>query len=146
VSIARRVLASLLAVAAAVSMRSWGPRLPVALWLPAAMLAAAAVLLHHRHLGSQLFSRAVLWSNLLLGIVITVVSHSRERPIAVVLAATTAAALLLVGRSGLGDDARAGGFVPVAFRATLLGLMTVGDSIAKLSLPIGRDVHPKSCW
>lgn len=123
--IVRRALASLLAVAAAVCMRSWGPRLPLALWLPAGLLAASALLLHHRNLGSQLFARAVLWSNLILGIVVTFLANVRERPIAIALAATTGAALLLVGRAGLTHETRGGRFVPVAFRATLLALMVM---------------------
>lgn len=121
----RRALASILAVGAAVCMRSWGSNLPLALWLPTGLLAASALLLHHPRLGSQLLARAVLWSNLILGVVMTFFANSRERPIAVVLAATTGAALLLVGRAGLDDRTRGGSFVPVAFRATLLALMVM---------------------
>src|SRR5512138_2198895 len=117
-----KLCASLLAVAAAVAMRSWPGHPPAALWMPAGLLAAAAVLLHHRHLGSQLLARAVLWSNLLLGTLASVVSVNGDRPVGLVLAWTTGAALLLLGRRGM-EEGTPGAFSPVAFRGTLLGLM-----------------------
>jgi hypothetical protein len=120
---ARRILASILCGVAAVAMRSWGGHLPFALWIPVGLLAASAVLVHHRRLASQLVARAVLWSNLILGTVIAVVVDTPERPVALLLAGATGGALLLIGRAGLTDDD--GSFVPVAFRATLLGLMVM---------------------
>ena len=74
----RLLAAGGLAVGAAVCMRSWGRGLPAVLWLPAALLVMAAVLVHHRHLGSQLLARAILWSNLLLGVLVSWSGSSSE--------------------------------------------------------------------
>ena len=118
------VLASLLALVSAVCIRSWGGHLPHALWLPAGLLVAAGGLMWHRQLASQLFARAVLWSNLIIGGLVTFLGSDRERLVALVLAGATAGALMLLGRRGL-DEKTPGGFAPVAFRRTLLALMVM---------------------
>jgi hypothetical protein len=127
------VLASLLALVSAACMRSWGGHLPHALWLPTALLVAAAGLMWHRQLASQLFARAVLWSNLILGGLITVLGSDRERTVALVLLGATAGALLLLGRRGL-DEKTPGAFAPVAFRRTLLALMVMALADAQTLL------------
>src|SRR5690349_8871986 len=83
---ARRILASLGAIGAAICMRSWGNHLPAALWLPAGLLGASAILVHRRQVGAQLLARAVWWSNLLLGTLIATTGGSGERTIAALLA------------------------------------------------------------
>jgi hypothetical protein len=115
-------------------MRSWPGPLPVVVWLPTGLLVAAAALSHHRALASQLLARAVLWSNLILGSIIAIVGSGRERPIAWVLAATTAAALALLGRRGLDNQGR---FVPVAFRRTLLALLVMALADAQTLIFFG---------
>jgi len=132
----RTVLASVLAFSAAVCMRSWNGHLPHALWLPAALLVAAAGLVWHRQLASQLLARAVLWSNLILGVLITALGHGRERMIAVALAAATSGALLLLGRRGLGEGTP-GTFAPIAFRRTLLALMVMALADAQTLIFFG---------
>jgi hypothetical protein len=122
----RAVCASVFGLLAAVCMRSWGGgQLPSALWIPTALLGAAALLCHHRHVGSQLLCRAAFWSNLLLGLLATIIGSSSERPVGVALMVTTGAALLLLGRRGLDGDVRAGSFRPLAFRTTLLAIMVM---------------------
>ncbi len=133
----RGLVVSLLCLAAAVCMRSWGGHLPWQLWMPTGFLLAAAVLAHHQHVGSQLLARAVLWSNLLLGAVVAYAGNSREEPIASVLAVVTGLALLVLGRRGIDGDARGGGFVPVAFRATLVAILVMALADAQTLLLFG---------
>src|SRR5436190_4798128 len=111
----RRVVASLGGLAAAVAMRSWGSDVPNALWLPAGLLGLSAVLVWTRSVGGQLISRAVWWSNLLLGTIIALASNHSERGIAAVLVASTGLALLTAGERSLDDGERSGEFVPLAF-------------------------------
>jgi hypothetical protein len=116
-------------------MRQWGGHLPWALWIPSGLLAVSALLLHHRSLGAQLTARAVFWSNLILGTLIAISSSSSERMIAGGLAIATGSALLAVGRRGL--DEAPGPFVPVAFRATLIGIVVMALADAQSLLLFG---------
>jgi hypothetical protein len=116
----RRLLASAGALVAAVLLRSFDDDLPVMLWLPAGLLAGAAILIHHRYLGSQLLARAALWSNLLLGCLIAVMTRGDgDWMLGAGLAVATGGALLCLGGRGLGADVRAGRFVPLAHRTLL---------------------------
>jgi hypothetical protein len=133
----RAVFASLLGLAAAVCMRSWDGNLPSALWIPTALLGVAAILCHHRHVGSQLLARAAFWSNLILGVLAMVIGGTGERPIGLALAACTGGALLLLGRGGLAGDARTGSFRPLAFRTTLLAIMVMALADAQSLLLFG---------
>jgi hypothetical protein len=133
----RAVLASLLGLVAALCMRSWEGNIPSALWIPTALLGAAAVLCHHRHVGSQLVARAAFWSNLILGVLAMVIGGHSERPIGLALAASTAGALLLLGRRGLDGHARTGSFRPLAFRTTLLAIMVMALADAQSLLLFG---------
>jgi hypothetical protein len=141
----RTGLASLLCLAAAVCMRSWGGHLPWQLWIPAGLLGAAALLVHHRHSGSQLLVRAVLWSNLLLGMVVAWAGGgSREVPVAAILAGSTGVALLLLGRHGIDGDARGDRFVPVAFRSTLTAILVMALADAQTLLLFGSLTFSES--
>jgi hypothetical protein len=133
----RAIVAGILALGAAVCMRSWGVALPRALWIPTGLLAAVALLVFHRSLGSQLLSRAILWSNLLVGGLVAWAGSTSERPVAGLLALCTGGALLVLGRRGLDDDARAGSFVPVAFRGTLMALMVMALADAQTLVLFG---------
>src|SRR5262249_18610334 len=119
----RPAVVSLLALVAAVCMRSWGGYLPWQLWMPTGLLVAAAALAHGRSAGSQLLTRAILWANLILAVVAAWVGNHHEVPIAAILRASTGAALLVLGRAGL--DRAEGDFVPVAFRSTLVALLVM---------------------
>ncbi len=132
----RRLLASVAALIATVAMYVVGPASvnvaaePVTgrvLWMPVALLGASALLVHGRTLGAQLASRAVWWSNLVLGALICVAGNERERPPGAMLLLGAAAALLLAGRGRL--DARSSTFAPLAFRGTLMAVlvMTLAD-------------------
>jgi hypothetical protein len=125
----RLALATLGSLAAAVAMRCFTGTLPLALWIPSALLVAAAALLYHGQVGSQLIVRSVWWANLLLGFLISISGGSGERGPALVLALGCGSALLSMGRLGLEDDG-ASAFRPVAFRTTLtLGMiMAVADA------------------
>ncbi len=132
----RRLIAMLGALNAAVIMRCWDSgNLPLALWIPAGILAASAFLQFHRHLGSQLLVRANWWSNLLLGVIITTSSNTHERHLAAGLALATGGALLALGRRGL-DDAP-GAFAPNAFRATLMAILVMAMADAQSLLLFG---------
>src|SRR5262245_8289938 len=119
----KRAVVSLLCLVAAVCMRTWTGPLPWELWIPAGLLLATAVLIHGRHIGSQLPARAVLWSNLILAAMVASFGGHGDVPVAAVLGGATAASLLLLGRSGL--ERADAGFIPVAFRSTLVALMVM---------------------
>jgi hypothetical protein len=127
--VARLVVATVGSLAAAGVMRSWEHSPPLALWVPAGLLALSALLAHHGSVGSQLIARSAWWANLVLGTLISVVSSSREAPLGLALALGSGAALLAMGRMGLGEDEHSA-FRPVAFRTTLtLGMiMAVADA------------------
>lgn len=101
-------------------MATWAAELP-ATWIPAALLAASAALVHHRATAAQLFVRGVWWSNLVLG-ALACVGSTDETWAGLALALGCGAALLAAGGSGL--DRTEGAFQPVAFRFNLmLGLV-----------------------
>lgn len=76
-------------------------------------------------LPAQLFARAVQWSNLGLGFVLTILGSGRERNGGLFLALGCGSALLAMGRQGLVEGERRAGFVPVAFRSSLLLLLVL---------------------
>ena len=127
--IARLVVATTGPLVAAGVTRSWNDHRPTALWVPAGLLALSALLAHHGEVGSQLVARSVWWANLVLGTLISVTGSGREAPLGLGLALGSGAALLAMGRMGLGEDERSA-FRPVAFRTTLtLGMiMAVADA------------------
>jgi hypothetical protein len=135
----RHALASVGALAAAVLMQSWGNRLPAGLWVPTGLLALTAWLVHRRHFGSQLFARAVLWANLLLGTLIATSSRGSEESIATMLVAATGVSLLALGRDGVEADGAegSGAFAPKAWRGTLLLAMVLGLADAQSLLLFG---------
>jgi hypothetical protein len=102
-----------------------------AAWIPIVFLGAAALLIHHGALGSQLVARSVWWANLVLGTLLSVAGTHHEQYVGVGMALGTGAALLAMGRLGL-DERPGSAFRPVAFRTTLtLGMiMAVADAQA----------------
>jgi hypothetical protein len=134
----RRLIATLAALGAAVSMRSWGDHdLPRALWLPTLLLAASAFLVWRRQLGGQLIARAVWWSNLLLGTLIALCSSEKEQSIAALLALCSGTALLAAGRGDLDEEAASSRFVPLAFRGTLMCMLVMAMADAQSLLLFG---------
>jgi hypothetical protein len=89
-------------------------------WLPTTLLAASAALVHTRLLASQALVRALWAATLLLSVVNLAGGPARERGLSALMAAGMATALLAAGRKGLGAQADAGPFKPVAFRGLLL--------------------------
>jgi len=95
------------------------------LMMPIVGLLAAALVSPLAALEAQLFARAVQWSNLGLGVVLTLLGSARERDRGVLLALSCGAALLALGRAGLAESERRARFVPAAFRSSLLLLMVL---------------------
>lgn len=95
------------------------------LMMPIVGLLAAALVSPLAALEAQLFARAVQWSNLGLGVVLTLLGSARERDRGVLLALSCGAALLALGRAGLAESERRAKFVPAAFRSSLLLLMVL---------------------
>lgn len=91
-----------------------------------AVVAAASLASLRGSVAAQLGARSVWWANLLLGALIAASSTHSERVFGAHLAILSGAAILAAGRRGLDaadDDA---GFVPKAFRTTLLAVMVMG--------------------
>jgi hypothetical protein len=146
-TIARRIIASVGALGAAVCMRSWDHgNLPAALWLPTLLLALSSVLAWRRHVGGQLLARAVWWSNLILGTLIAISGSSSERGIAAVLALCTGAALIAAGRADLDEATPSGTFLPTVFRGTLICMLVMAMADAQSLLLFGAlqltERHP----
>lgn len=125
----RRALASAgsLTAAAAIpvmmALSPFGPDMEDALVLsiPTALCTLATFLLHRRHLGSQILARATWWSNLILGMLISISGSGAEGEVAgPMLALGCGLALLTMGRAGLDEEVPAGRFHPVAFRGSLI--------------------------
>lgn len=102
-----------------------------------ALLLFSTVLIHLRPLGPQLLSRAVWWANLALGVVLCTSSSPREQNSGVVLALTTGAALLVVGRKQLGEAGSTAGYVPASLRSVLMLLMVFALADAQTFLLFG---------
>ena len=98
--------------------------------IAAAMLAAVAA--RQEGLGPQIFTRGVLWSNLLLSLILTVGAGRSDAALGLLLAPTAGGALLVLGRVGL--DARSDAFAPKAFRGPLLLalVMALADALSLL--------------
>jgi hypothetical protein len=136
-TLARRIIAMLGALGAAVCMRSWDHQLPAALWLPTGLLALSGLLLWRRSVGGQLLARAVWWSNLILGTLIATTGSSSERGIAALLALCTGGALIAVGRADLDETTPSGTFLPLAFRGTLICMLVMAMADAQSLLLFG---------
>lgn len=134
----RRALATAAALGAAAAFATTVGDWPNAIMLPLALLVASAALVWRRDLGGQLLVRAIWWSNLLLGTLIAVsTTLLRERILGGGLCAGTGLALLVLGRVGVDDADRTGGFVPVALRGTLTAALVMALADAQTLLLFG---------
>lgn len=95
------------------------------LWAYVALLVGAAALSLRGTLAAQLAVRAAWWANLLLGALIALSSARSERAFGAQLAIAAGVALIALGRKGLDAAEDGGGFVPKAFRTTLLAVMVM---------------------
>lgn len=86
--------------------------------MPMLLLFGSAALLFRAHLPSQLLVRAVLWSNLVLGTLISMTGGSSELELGAMLAVGSAMGLVSLGRHGL--DLPSEDFAPAAFRGSLV--------------------------
>jgi hypothetical protein len=102
----------------------------------AGALALSAIAVHTRHLGAQIFARAVWLSALILATLNALYGWPGELVTTVLVAAAAAAALGVAGKRGLADDA-SGSFAPVAFRATLVAALALAVADASSLLFYG---------
>lgn len=100
--------------------------------LPIAMLWWVHTRLRRRHLGSQMLVRAVLWSNLVIGLLVAVWGYTVFAPTGSVIAIGSGTALLIMGGRGLGVSDRS--FRPVAFRSQLLVALVLACADAETLL------------
>lgn len=101
------------------------------------LLATAAVVIHVGSLGAQILARAVWWSNLALGVVITILASGSDQSGGLGLALGCGAALLVVGNHRLASATSAAGYVPAALRGMLLLLMVFALADAQTFLLFG---------
>ena len=108
----------------------------LAVLVPMVALLFAAIAAHGNHLGAQLYARAAWWSNLLLGLFITVVGSKSEMAEGVILAWGCGGALLVADRRDLALATARGKYSPVAYRGTLQLLMVfaLADTLTLLLL------------
>ena len=92
-------------------------------YVPLFFLAAAAIAIHFRRLGAQLFARGAWWSNFGLGVFISIAGTAREVGTGLAMAVATSIPLLLVGQKGLGEASERDGFTPAAYGTTFMLLM-----------------------
>jgi hypothetical protein len=134
----RKALAASAALVTAGTFFCFGGSPPWALGVPVLMLVLAAGLSFREHLPSQVLVRAALWSNLILGALITVSSHSSEAATAYAMLMASATGLMSIGRFGL--EQRSERFAPVAFRASLI--LTLVMALADTqSLALFGSIH-----
>jgi hypothetical protein len=95
---------------------------PVVL-IPAGALLLAAIAVHARALGAQLFARAAWWSSFTLGVFLSIIGSGRERVEGSALAIGTALALLVADPKRLSAATAQDGYRPIAYRGTLQLMM-----------------------
>jgi hypothetical protein len=107
------------------------------LMMPVGALLASVFALCYVSMATQLFARAVHWSNLGLGVILCILGSHNERDRGVVLAIGCALALLVAGRVGLRHAERRAAFVPAAFKSSLLLLMVLALADAQTFVLLG---------
>jgi hypothetical protein len=105
--------------------------------MPVGALLASVFALCYVSMATQLFARAVHWSNLGLGVILCILGSHNERDRGVVLAIGCALALLVAGRVGLRHAERRAAFVPAAFKSSLLLLMVLALADAQTLVLFG---------
>jgi hypothetical protein len=93
--------------------------------LPWIGLGIAAIAIHLRKLGAQLYARAAFWSNLGLGVALCLLGGQSERGVGLWLALGCATALLLSGQRSLDAASESAGYRPTAARGGLVMLMVL---------------------
>lgn len=146
---ARRVLAGVAGVCAVLGLfGTFGHRdYPLGV-LPTLFALTAAVVVHMPRLGPQLVARAVWWSTLAIGVLISVVGSGSERGYGIITTTGATVALAAIGSHALAEGGERDAFAPVAFRTTFLLLMmfTLADAqtyslFAVASLLAGSSKH-----
>lgn len=96
-----------------------------AAYIPPVSLVLAAVAAQIPKLGAQLLARGVWWSNLVLGVLLTILGSSSEGHLGVGLTVACGAALVLSDHRALTAAADAAGFRPAAYVGTLQLLLVL---------------------
>jgi uncharacterized membrane protein (UPF0136 family) len=107
------------------------------LMVPVGALFLSIAAVCHVSMATQLFARAVHWSNLGLGVILCILGSHKERDRGVVLAVACALALMVAGRVGLREAERRAAFVPAAFKSSLLLLMVLALADAQTFFLLG---------
>jgi len=111
-------------------------------WIPAVFLLVAAVVVHVPRLGLQLLARAGWWSNLALGMILTLMGSDGELRSGASLAVGCGVALLVAG-PGLAAASERDGFAPAQSRTALLVLMVLALADAQTFALFGAiEDHP----
>jgi hypothetical protein len=102
--------------------------------IPLGALVLAAVAAHGKSLGAQLFARAAWWSNLMLGLFLTIFGGGREATEGGVLAIGCGIALLLADQKQLSVATEQVGYRPAAYLGTLqlLMVLAIADMLSLL--------------
>lgn len=96
-----------------------------AAWIPVITLALVSFLAPVTRLYAQLLARGVWWSNLVLGVLLSVMGSRGERPLGLALTLGCAAALLVADRRALVASTEGAGFRPVAYAGTIQLLLVL---------------------
>jgi hypothetical protein len=142
--LARRLLAGIAALASGVAFAAAVNDNRELTLIPIAALLVAAVAVHSSRLGPQLVARAAWWSSFALGVVLCLLGGRGERHAGIGLTLACGGALLLVGHRELGAAGERGGYVPAAFRSSLLLLMVLALADAQTFLLLGGLTMNKS--
>ncbi len=96
-----------------------------AAYIPPVSLVLAAVAAQLPKLGAQLLARGIWWSNLVLGVLLTVLGSSNESFMGLGLTVACGAALVLSDHRALTAAADSAGFRPAAYAGTLQLLLVL---------------------
>lgn len=113
-----------LAGALAFALKLRGSAKPAA-WIPVITLAVVSLLAPVTRLYAQLLARGVWWSNLVLGVLLSVMGSRNERSLGVALTLGCAVALLVADRRALLASTEGAGFRPVAYAGTIQLLLVL---------------------
>ncbi|MEX1368329.1 MAG: hypothetical protein AB1Z98_34680 [Nannocystaceae bacterium] len=116
----------------------------LAVLLPIAALLVVMRWLRSRDLAKQMMVRALVWSTLVIGTIVSVFGHSNYALVGPPIALGSGLALLLLGNRGLGITSRS--FQPIAYRnhlllALVLATADAGTLLFGAAMQLGTFLH-----